>query len=90
MEWTPLPKMHLDPRYGDLIFDHIPHGIFTVNGRGEITSFNRAAEEITGYSAGEAVGRPCHEVFRATLCGEECPMRQALSRVLTGVGWAVN
>ena len=43
MEMPRLPEMRLDPRYGDLIFDHIPHGIFTVDHRGRITSFNRAA-----------------------------------------------
>ena len=60
-----LPEMRLDPRYGDLIFDHIPHGIFTVDETGHITSFNRAAEEITGWSRGEAMGRPCREIFRS-------------------------
>ena len=34
----------LDPRYGSLIFEHIPHGIFTVDESGTITAFNSAAE----------------------------------------------
>ncbi len=45
----------------------------------QITYWNRAAEEITGYTAEEAIGRQCHEVFRASLCGAECPMRRALA-----------
>jgi PAS domain S-box-containing protein len=63
----------------DVVLDSVADGVFTVDPDLQITYWNRAAEEITGYSAVEAVGRPCHEVFRATLCGEECPMRQALS-----------
>ena len=62
----------LDPRYGELIFDHVPHGIFTVDHRGRITSFNRAAEEMTGWSRQEVLGRRCSEVFRSDHCEHEC------------------
>jgi PAS domain S-box-containing protein len=62
----------LDPRYGELIFDHIPHGIFTVDGSGRITSFNHAAAEITGWTEEEVRGRPCSEVFRSNHCEEWC------------------
>ena len=44
---TSLQK-RLDPRYFSLILDSVPQGIFTVNARGEITTFNRAAQHITG------------------------------------------
>jgi PAS domain S-box-containing protein len=64
--------MQLDPRYGDLIFDHIPHGIFTVNGQGHITSFNRAAEAITGWTRDDVLGRQCQEIFRSNHCQEAC------------------
>jgi PAS domain S-box-containing protein len=43
-----------------------------------VTSFNRAAEEITGISAAEALGRPCCEVFRANVCDSACVLRHTL------------
>ncbi len=43
-----------------------------------ITSFNRAAEEITGVSREEAIGKPCPEVFRASMCEVDCALRHTL------------
>ncbi len=63
----------------DVVLDSVADGVFTVDPDLQITYWNRAAEEITGYSAEEAIGRQCHEVFRASLCGAECPMRQAIA-----------
>jgi PAS domain S-box-containing protein len=63
----------------DAVLDSVADGVFTVDPDLCITYWNRAAEEITGYRAEEAVGRQCHEVFRASLCIEQCPMRQAIA-----------
>jgi len=63
----------------DVVLDSVADGVFTVDPELRITYWNRAAEEITGYSAGDAIGRPCHEIFRASLCGAECPMRRAIA-----------
>jgi PAS domain S-box-containing protein len=63
----------------DVVLDSVADGVFTVDPDLRITYWNRAAEEITGYAATEALGRQCHEVFRASLCLEECPMRQAIA-----------
>ena len=43
-----------------------------------ITFFNQAAEEITGVTAAEALGRPCCEVFRANICESACVLRHTL------------
>ena len=43
------PGMKLDPRYFPLVLDVVDEGIFTVDRKGRITSFNRAAEAITGH-----------------------------------------
>jgi PAS domain S-box-containing protein len=43
-----------------------------------ITSFNRAAEEITGVPRGEALGKRCSEVFRSSMCEAECALRRTL------------
>ena len=34
----------------NVILDSVADGVFTINERGEITFFNRAAEEITGFT----------------------------------------
>ena len=62
----------------EIILDSIADGVFTVDRHWKITSFNRAAEEITGYSAEEAIGMTCREVFQSSLCGEACPMAQSM------------
>jgi PAS domain S-box-containing protein len=63
----------------DVVLDSVADGVFTVDPDLQITYWNRAAEKITGYPAEEAVGRLCHEIFRASLCGAECPMRRAIT-----------
>ena len=45
------------------IFDDINTGIITVDADNRITSFNRAAELITGYRAGEIIGQELPRAF---------------------------
>ena len=61
-----------------IILDSIADGVFTVDLNWRILSFNRAAEQITGIPKEEAVGRPCHEVFRADICESGCLIRQTI------------
>jgi PAS domain S-box-containing protein len=58
--------------------ESISDGVFTVGLDWRITSFNRAAEEITGISRGEAVGKRCSEVFRSSMCEAECALRRTI------------
>lgn len=67
-----------DPRFGDLIFRHIPHGLFTVDEQGLITDFNRAAESITGWTRDEVVGRSCARIFRSDHCERLCFLKQSI------------
>lgn len=53
-----------------------------------ITSFNRAAREITGVTAEEAIGRRCSEVFRSSMCGDECALRLTLETEKPVIGKA--
>ena len=69
----------LDPRFNELIFRRIPHGIFTVDQDGHITSFNPAAEEITGWRQDEVLGRLCRDILRADRCHEACFLRSSMT-----------
>ena len=40
-----------------IILDSIADGVFTVDSEWKISSFNRAAEKITGISKQDAIGR---------------------------------
>ena len=78
-----LPTAHDPLRLGcsllRAMFCSISDGVFTVDRNFVITSFNPAAERITGFSASEAVGRRCYEVFRTDVCHRRCALRDALA-----------
>jgi PAS domain S-box-containing protein len=61
-----------------IILDSIADGVFTVDSEWKITSFNRAAEKITGITKEEAMGRKCWEVFRASICEKDCSLRHTV------------
>jgi PAS domain S-box-containing protein len=67
-----------DPALLDTILDSITEGVFTVGLDWTITFFNRAAEEITGIPREEALGRSCHDVFRASICEDGCCLRRSM------------
>lgn len=60
------------------IMSSITDGVLTVNNNWRITSFNPAAEKITGHKAEEVIGRLCHEVFKSETCKEDCPLRKTM------------
>lgn len=62
----------------EAILDSISDGVFTVDHEWIITSFNQAAEKITGIGSKEAIGRPCCDVFRANICENDCALRRTL------------
>ncbi len=57
------------------ILDSMPLAIVTMDFNFKITSFNRKAEEMTGFPASTAVGRLCSEVLRSNKCKNECPLK---------------
>lgn len=61
-----------------IILDSIADGVFTVDANWKITSFNRAAEKITGITKEEALGRYCWDVFKASICERRCSLRQTM------------
>jgi len=62
----------------ETILDSVADGVFTINLDREITTFNRAAERITGVKREQAIGQKCFDVFHATICQGRCPMEKTL------------
>jgi PAS domain S-box-containing protein len=61
-----------------LILDSVADGVFTVDRNWRITSFNLAAEIITGWEREDAVGKFCSDVFHSSICGKNCAVAEAL------------
>jgi len=66
------------PDITDSILESISDGVFTVDEAWKVTSFNRAAEEITGIPREEALGKRCWEVFRASMCEMDCALKHTM------------
>lgn len=67
------------PELRSAILDSLSEGVFTVDHDWKITSFNRAAEEITGVPRDEALGQLCADVLHSSLCEQRCPIRAAMN-----------
>ena len=77
----------------EAILESISDGVFTIDLEWRVTSFNRAAEAITGVPRGEALGRRCSEVFRSSMCGPGCALQQTLKTgkpVIGKSGYIIN
>jgi PAS domain S-box-containing protein len=61
------------------IVDNISDGVFSVDLDFRITFMNKAAQLITGFSAEQAYGRPCKEIFRTSACNGDCPLKATLA-----------
>jgi PAS domain S-box-containing protein len=68
----------LSPERFEAVLRSISDGVFTIDLDGRITCFNRAAEEITGFSREEAIGKPCKGIFRSQLCKDACALRYTM------------
>jgi PAS domain S-box-containing protein len=62
----------------DIILDSITDGVLTVDAEWRILTFNKAASDITGVPAEEAVGRRCCDIFRSSVCESDCALRQTM------------
>ncbi len=79
-------RPHVTPT--EAILESISDGVFTVDMNWCISSFNRAAEEITGVPREDAMGRRCSEVFRSSMCGEDCALQRTLKNGKPVIGQA--
>ena len=59
----------------ETILSSLNDGVFCIDENWRISFFNEAAAEITGVPLEEALGRPCHEVFRSNICKKACALR---------------
>jgi PAS domain S-box-containing protein len=86
-------RTHIMSSATDSILESISDGVFTVDADWHILTFNRAAEEITGVSRKEAIGRRCSEVFRSSMCGTECALQRTLETgkpIIGKSGYIIN
>lgn len=61
------------------ILNRLPDGLFTTDHEWRITYFNPAAETITGFSARDAVGMYCKDVFKNSICERDCALKRAVA-----------
>ncbi|HKK91384.1 MAG TPA: sigma 54-interacting transcriptional regulator [Desulfobacteraceae bacterium] len=55
------------------IIETMADGLFTLDSKGRITSWNPAMERISGYRADEAMGKGCNVLQCSRCFGKECP-----------------
>ncbi len=60
------------------ILESISDGVFTVDKNWKVTSFNRAAEIITGIKREDALGKRCSDVFKSSMCQASCALKTTL------------
>ncbi len=72
-----------------VILSSIADGVFTVDSESKITSFNRAAEKITGVPASQAIGKYCRDIFHSDIC-ENCLIKDTLKTGLDCIDRPVN
>ena len=68
-----------EPIVAQTVLDSVADGVFTVDREWRITSFNRAAERITGIHRERAMGARCCDIFRASICGSGCALQYTVS-----------
>ena len=76
MDMAQEKKERAEEKLLNAILDSVAEGVFTVDRDFVITSFNRGAERITGFSREEAVGKKCTEVFHASICQGACALKR--------------
>ncbi len=66
----------------DATIEQSADGVMIIDSRWRITTFNKAMEQLTGWSREEAIGRPCAEVLGienaqgVNICLSDCPLQR--------------
>jgi PAS domain S-box-containing protein len=76
----PTPHSGLSADHFGTVLDFVSDAVMTINREFIVTSFNTAAEILSGFHRAEAVGRLCHEIMRSSVCRNvaDCPMTQLM------------
>jgi PAS domain S-box-containing protein len=61
-------------KFNEEILNSLAEGVLTVDQDFKISFFNKAAEQITGYTKNEVIGQFCKYVFKCELCISKCPI----------------
>ena len=62
-----LHKVLDDQRFKEFILESIPGGLVTLDLHGQMTTVNRAAQDMLGYRSLEMIGQPAHTFFPARI-----------------------
>ena len=60
------------------ILESVDGGLLTIDKERRITSFNKSAEEITGFKREEVLDKDCCDILKSDLCQEACPLEKIL------------
>lgn len=66
-------ELALTNDYLNYILESMSDGVIAINPEGEITTFNRSATQVLGYSSEEAVGKPFEALFARTFAAVASP-----------------
>jgi PAS domain S-box-containing protein len=72
-------KHHPDDYYVTIL-NSIDCGVFTTDLNYKITTFNKAASKITGFTEEEAVESYCYEILRTNICETDCVLKKTFSQ----------
>jgi two-component system, NtrC family, response regulator HydG len=62
-----------EPLFMRKVVDFMGDGLFILDPKGQIIFWNRSMERITGYAAGDVVGKTCNLIQCNTCFGKKCP-----------------
>ncbi len=72
-------KLKEEKEYAERILSVVPSAVFTVDKNKIITSWNKKAEIITGWTVNETLGKPCAD-FSLTSCSDKCQLFEGPSK----------
>jgi PAS domain S-box-containing protein len=75
-----------DRRLKELILESIPSGLITLDMRGQVTTFNRAAGQVLGYHPREVLGQPLAKILNPRNLAEVLRTGQPRHEILLTTG----
>jgi len=82
-------KDEITKEFFENILESMEGGVFTIDKKARITSFNGAAEEITGFKKEEVLNKECCDILKSDLCEETCPLKETMETGKTFFGYEI-